>query len=107
MMPTNDQGQELIDNTTSEWVTINEVKGRKFTNKTDTSKYIFLPAGGLWGEFGGTSFTMVGSYGFSWCTTIGTSNTLFGCYLRLSSNEFNIDSYYRECGFTIRAVRPW
>ena len=44
MMLTKDQGQELIGNTTSTWNSINGVNGRKFTNKTDTSKYIFLPA---------------------------------------------------------------
>ena len=48
MMFTKDQGQELIDHTTSTWTTINGVNGRKFTSKTDSSKYIFLPAGGRW-----------------------------------------------------------
>ena len=56
------------------------------------------------GEFEGTSFTMVGYFAFYWCTAISTSNTLYGCYLRLSSNEFNIDTYYRKCGFFIRLV---
>ena len=47
-MFTQAQGQELIDGTNSTWTTINGVNGRKFTSKTDSSKYIFLPAGGDW-----------------------------------------------------------
>ena len=47
-MFTQTQGQELIDGTNSTWTTINGVNGRKFTSKTDSSKYIFLPAGGYW-----------------------------------------------------------
>ena len=42
------QGQELIDNTNYTWTTINRVNGMKFTSKTDSSKYIFLPAAGEW-----------------------------------------------------------
>ena len=45
-MPTKDECQELYKNTTQSWVTINGVNGRKFTSKTDTSKYIFIPAAG-------------------------------------------------------------
>ena len=47
-MFTQAQGQELIDGTNSTWTTINGVNGRKFTSKTDSSKYIFLPAGGFY-----------------------------------------------------------
>ena len=48
MMFTKDQGQELIDHTTSTWTTINGVNGRKFTSKTNSSKYIFLPSASTW-----------------------------------------------------------
>ena len=47
-MPTSAQMDELIDNTNNEWTTVNNVNGYKFTSKTDSSKYIFLPAAGLW-----------------------------------------------------------
>ena len=43
-MPTNADFRELYKNTTNRWVTINGVDGIKFTSKTDTSKYIFIPA---------------------------------------------------------------
>ena len=42
------QGQELIDHTNYTWTTIHRVNGMKFTSKTDSSKYIFLPAAGEW-----------------------------------------------------------
>ena len=45
-MPTTPQIIELVNNTTSEWTTINGVAGRKFTNESDSSKYIFIPCGG-------------------------------------------------------------
>lgn len=62
-MPTNTQFRELVDNTDNEWAVVNNVNGYKFTNKTDSSKYIFLPAAGdcevgsVWG---------VGSEGLYW-----------------------------------------
>ena len=45
VMPTYDEMQELIDNTTSEWVTQNGMKGRVFTSKTNGCT-LFLPDAG-------------------------------------------------------------
>lgn len=42
-LPTGTNIQELIDNTNYEHITIEGMYGRKFTNKADSSKYIFLP----------------------------------------------------------------
>ena len=47
-MPTLTQCEELIDNTNHTWTTIKGKDGMKFISKTDTSKYIFLPATGEW-----------------------------------------------------------
>ena len=47
-MPTKNQCQDLIDGTNHTWTTINGVNGGKFTSKTDSSKYVFLPAAGYW-----------------------------------------------------------
>ena len=47
-MPTKEQCQELKDGTNPTWTTMNGVNGYKLTSKTDSSKYIFLPAGGFW-----------------------------------------------------------
>ncbi len=46
-MPTKEDFEELIDETINEWVenfNNSGVNGYKFTNKSDHSKYIFLPA---------------------------------------------------------------
>ena len=45
-IPTVTDINELVDNTNISWTTINNVTGRKFTNKKDSSKYIFIPASG-------------------------------------------------------------
>ena len=42
-MPTDTQWDELVSGTTGASATINGVSGYKFTHKTDTSKYIFIP----------------------------------------------------------------
>ena len=44
-MPSLEDVQELIANTTSEWVVVNGVNGRRFTSKTNSNS-IFLPAAG-------------------------------------------------------------
>ena len=61
-----DQGQELIDNTTKEWITINNINGIKFINKTDDSKYIFIPRGGYWYDM---THSSINSLAFYWSTT--------------------------------------
>jgi hypothetical protein len=43
-MPTIDEINELLNNTTAEWTYVNEVCGRKFTGSN--GNYIFLPAAG-------------------------------------------------------------
>ena len=42
-IPTDIEWQELINNTTGSSASISGVNGRKFTSKTDASKYIFIP----------------------------------------------------------------
>ena len=64
-MPTQLQAQHLIDNTTSTWTTINGVNGRKITSKTDSSKYIFIPAGGAYEN---TTISRPGTYGHCYTT---------------------------------------
>lgn len=49
-MPTREQIQELVQNTDHEWTTINKVSGCKFISQTDSSKYIFIPAGGYYAD---------------------------------------------------------
>ena len=65
-MPTLDQVKELVNGTNSEWTTIDKVEGRKFTNKSDSSKYIFIPSAGYFTD--GSSFGQ-GPYGKVWSST--------------------------------------
>ena len=109
MMFTKKQGKELIDNTTSEWVTINNINGRKFTNKTDSSKYIFIPGGGWYSDHW---LNNAGSIVFGWSTTIDTSDASEAWSIYISSNYISMDnnSISRNYGCPIRPVapkRPW
>lgn len=46
-MPTQAEFQALLNNCDSDWITVNGVKGRKYTGKGNySSNYIFLPAAG-------------------------------------------------------------
>ena len=69
-MPTKDEIQELINNTDKEWTQVNGVNGRKFTSKTDESKYIFIPAAGYYGD--GLVYG-VGYGGNVWSSSLVTS----------------------------------
>ncbi len=100
-MPTKADFQELIDNTTNEWVTINDVNGYKFTSMTDTSKYIFIPAAGDRhnGLAGG-----VGGDGAVWSSSLNTSTPRDAWYLYFDSYSCNMDDYERCYGLSVRGV---
>ena len=86
-MPTKDEIQELIDNTDSEWVEDfngTGVNGRKFTSKTNTSKYIFIPAAGVCGD---GSVYNVNYYGYVWRSSLGTSYSANAWYLYFNSGS--------------------
>ena len=65
VMPTYDEQMELLNNCTSEWTTLNGVKGRKFTSKINGNS-IFLPAAGIrwYGDLDGA-----GERGDYWSST--------------------------------------
>ena len=99
-MFTQAQGQELINGTNSTWTTINGVNGRKFTSKTDSSKYIFLPAGGMWGNT--THEDPVTCY--YWSTKLKSYSDAY--YLLTSSTNLYISyNNHRYFGDSIRPVR--
>ena len=100
-MPTSDELRELLDNTTNEWATINGVSGRKFTSKTDTSKYIFFPAAGNCGN--GLVYDG-GNYGFIRTSSLDTSNPRNAWYLLFGLYYCNIGSSFRYYGRSVRGV---
>ena len=109
MMFTKTQGQELIDNTISEWITLNNTNGRKFINKTDTSKYIFLPAAGYWyySESYGSTYYLDGSLAQYWSITGDSSYTSYAWYIQFLNDRLRTEIGNRGDGQSIRPVRPW
>ena len=103
-MPTKDEIQELIDNTDSEWVEDfngTGVKGRKFTSKADTSKYIFIPAAGC---RSGSSFYGQDYKGDIWSSSLFTSRPKNAWYLNFFSDDFYVDYADRNYGLMVRGV---
>ena len=97
-MFTQDQGHELIDGTTSTYITLNGVNGRKFTSKTNSTKYIFLPLAQSWYN---TSFINP-SYGQYWLTTWYDSSKAYQIYVSPSMSPA-ITTANRYLGFSVRA----
>ena len=100
-MPTKNEIQELIDNTTNEQTTINGVNGMKFTSKTDTSKYIFIPASGYRSD---SSFKNQGYLGFFWSSSLDTSDPSNAWLLFLHGVNVNASKGFHKGGYTVRGV---
>ncbi len=103
-MPSLEQIEELYNNTDNTWVSNFEgtgVSGRKFTNKKDSSKFIFLPATGY--RYG-TSLIYAGSYGYYWSRTLGTDYPSNAYNLGFSSGSVSWGSSSRSNGRTVRPV---
>lgn len=101
-MPTEKEFTELINNTDRNWTTENGVAGWKCANKSDATKYIFLPAAGF---RTGTSLRYDGSYGRYWSGSLHTDNPSNGRCLYFSSSEFRMNYAYRCTGYMVRPVR--
>ena len=104
-MPTKDEIQELIDNTTNQWVTNyngSGVNGRKFISKTDTSKYIFIPAAGSC--YNG-SVGDVGNYCRVWSSSLDASNPYGAWFLGFFSGGCYVNVIKRCYGLSVRGVR--
>ena len=102
-MPTYDERNELLDNCTSIWTTMNGVNGRLFTSKKNNAT-IFFPVTGL---FENTTFSNKGDRGRYW------SSSLDARTVGLHNNSFifsfdNVDIDGSECnrcnGITVRPV---
>ena len=104
-MPTYNEMYALIDETDQEWVTnynSSGVNGLKIMNKSDHSKYIFLPAAGNFtGQLGYNTM-----FGFYWSSTItGASVHHAAEFYFGSGTSFRPDRSSRTIGFSIRPVR--
>ena len=102
-MPTKEQFEELIEETDNEWTSINGVNGYKFTNKNDSSKYIFLPAASC---CDGSDLSNVGDEGCYWSSSLDTDNPSSAWGLYFYVKEVSMGDYCdRYCGLTVRPVR--
>ena len=102
-MPTVEQFQELINSeyTTTEWTTLNGVKGRKITSKSNGNS-IFLPAAGYRSD---ASLYDVGSYGHYWSRSLETYGSNYARSLYFRSGYISTYDDYRYCGQSVRPVR--
>ena len=103
-MPTKDEIQELLDNTDNAWIKDYNgtgVKGRKFTSKTDTSKYIFIPAAGY---CGGGSVNDVGLSGSVWGSSLYALTPSGAWRLGFSSGYCSMYGSSRCYGRSVRGV---
>ena len=98
-MPTKAEFEELYKNTRHLYTTVNGVDGRKFFNKTDDSKYIFIPFAGY---CGGSKLQFWGEAGYYWSSTLdkySKANNLF-----IAPSNCLVQSYMPYLGFPVRAV---
>ena len=100
-MPTEAQFRELFDNTNKEWTTVNSVSGYKFINKTDSSKYIFIPAAGY---CDGGSVYNVGSGGGVWASSLSSRDVRRAWRIYFGSSGGGVDYFYRCRGCSVRGV---
>ena len=101
-VPTLSEIQSLFNTTyvSNEWITLNGINGRKFTDRKNGNS-IFLPAAGYRSYSDGT-LGYVGSGGLYWSGTVGGSGYAYGLYF------YSGDAYWggsnRVFGFSVRPV---
>ena len=103
-MPTSGECQELIDNTTSEWVDDYNgtgVAGRIFTSNVNGNS-IFVPVSGYCDR----GFVLyVGQRGFLWSSSLYSSYVQHAFLLGFSSDMVSVYTGYRYVGLPVRAVK--
>lgn len=100
-IPTKEELQELFDNTTSEWTTMDDVNGSLFTSKTN-GNFIFIPAAGF-GDTG--SLLSIGDCSGIWSSSLDEGNASGAYFLLFSSYVATIKDYSRCNGFSVRGVK--
>lgn len=100
--PTQEQWDELLMNTTNEWTTQNDVKGRLFTSKKN-GQTLFLPAAGYcWDD----ELNYAGEGGNYWSSSLYTDYSGSAWSFYFSSHGYYIGDYGdRYHGHSVRAVR--
>lgn len=104
-MPTMAEQDELRDNCTWTWTTLNGVNGYLVTsNKTGyTDRSIFLPAAGYRDD---TYIYSVGYDGIYWSSSLYTGYPRYAWYIGFDSDSVSWYYYYRFRGLSVRPVCP-
>lgn len=104
-MPTDTQWDELVNGTNGASVTINGVSGYKFTHKTDTNKYIFIPITSIYSRENSAFVTYSTKQSCFWSSTV--NNTYENrAWVRGISNQGVGKTYNEWCqGLHIRPVK--
>lgn len=98
--PTKEEWQELMDKTSVEWTTINDVNGRKFTAANGNS--IFLPAAGY---RPGYELVYADSIGYYWSASLYTDEPSCAWEIGFYSTGQGMGGAGRYNGLPVRAVR--
>ena len=101
-MPTEADCTELIGNTDWSWTTESGVNGLKCANKSDATKYIFLPANGY---RMGSSRNLAGEVGYYWSRTRSTDNETCGRGMDCEERTRYMYNWHRWTGAALRPVR--
>ena len=100
-MPTKEQIEELRDNCTREWTTINDVKGCLLTSNINGASLFFPAAGYRWD----TTLFKDTTDGLYWLRTLKTNGPGSANSMYFSSGSFGTSTYSRGYGQSVRAVR--
>ena len=100
VMPTYEDMRELLDNTTSEWTTLNGVKGRTFTSKTNGNA-IFIPAASY--RYGNLLYNQ-DSGGTYWSSSVDPSSSGNVYFLNFYAEDAITFNFARFYGRSVRAV---
>ena len=98
-MPTEAEQDELRNNCTWEWTTLNGVNGQRVTGPNGNS--IFLPAAGYRYS---TSSLYVGSGGHYWISTPREDDDFYAHFLYFDSGDYDWGWIHRSSGLSVRPV---
>lgn len=102
-IPTADDWNALLSNSTSEWTTLNGKYGRKITSKINGNS-IFLPAAG---HFQGIVWDMNNEWGSYWSSSLsnlGFSGSDTAKFLSFDSGKKSVSGHFRWFGLSVRPV---
>ena len=103
-MPTQSDFQELWQNTDKQWFDNyngSGVNGGKFTSKTDTSNYIFIPMSNFYANGSVVDF---GNSGYIWSSSLSTSEPMAAYVMFSDSNGSGWNYLHRYVGVPVRGV---